>query len=561
MTLPLPPSSSTPPTGAAGPPLLPPPSGDEWHWGPPPEPEEEAAGPNVWEIPAQPEPAPEPEPQAASHAAADPSAHRIRLVFQSQQGVERGALLRLARWMGLDVWGDHLLNRRAAREMGSAALLLAVVLAFELMAWSMLFNVLVHAAQWTIGPRTLLALLLGGIFAAAVFLFEKSFITADASEAQWRIVIAYAIRAVVIVGSALATAQPIELLVFGGAIENRLYEENVLAEAVRQVGNFEDRQTKARGRSEEEIQKEVAGSGEYQTVQSTEKLYTAAYQEVLELEDDLTDAQGERTRTTERESYWQSELATAQRQRRSSNPASEYRVTRAVRNLDVARRRKATAQANLESVEERLGSARARLTTLADQLKAHRGNLDKFVAVERTQNQAEIQRNQALLEGIQDWMRFVQNARPGQVDPRTKSSLQARPADFTERLMVLDDLRNARPPLWPATTQKQRDLAVELFSVSDFKGPTSPALEEARERMEQKADLFRAIYWVAFIMALVIPLLTVAFKILMAGELRAYYSTLAQARAGNPAALEVVLARGQQVWGDRGADGGSAWRN
>ncbi|HEX4955393.1 MAG TPA: hypothetical protein VF017_18535 [Thermoanaerobaculia bacterium] len=463
--------------------------------------------------------------------------------------------------MGLDVWGDHLLNRRAAREMGSAALLLAVVLTFELLAWSMLFNVLVHSAQWTVGPRTILAMLLGGIFAAAVFLFEKSFVTADASEERWRISIAYAIRLVVILGSAAATAQPIELLVFGGAIENRLYEENVLAEAVRQVGNFEDRQTKAQGKSEEEIRNEISGSREFEALQGTEKQHSDAYQEVLELESKKTDAQRELSLATERESYWRDALAAAQRQRRSSDTASEAEVSGAARNLEAARRRKATAQANLTGVEDNLRATNARLKTIQEILTVQTGKLDSLVAAERAENQEETRRNQTLLEGIQDWMRFVQNARPGEVDPVTSCSLQPRPADFSERLIVLDDLRNARPPLWPATTQDKRERAAKLFGVSDFKGPSSPALAEAQARMKQKAGIFQAIYRVAFIMALVIPLLTVAFKILMASELRAYYSTLAQARAGNPAAIEVVLARGQQVWSDRGEDSGLGRRS
>lgn len=543
MTTPMTPSPPLLNPGAADPPFPPAPPGD-WHWPAAEEPEEEGNGPNGRETPV--EPRAEPVPPVAF-----PAPHRIRLVFQSQHGVERGALLRVARWMGLDVWGDSLLNRRAAREMGSAAMLLAVVLAFELLAWSMLFNVLVHSAQWKLSPLSLMALLLGGIFAAAVFLFEKSFVTADASEERWRIAIAYAIRLVVIIGSALATAQPIELLVFGGAIENRLYEENVLAEAVRQIGSLDDRQTKAQGKSEKQIQAEISGSGEHQAVQETEKLYNATYQEVLELEDDRTEAQQAVARAADREGYWRDLLLKAQRERRPNDPASAARESRAARNLDFVRRQKATAQANLTRIQDKLNSANIRLKTLQEKLNLQSGKLDELVEGKRQENEKEAQRNQVLAEGIREWMQFVQNARPGELDPRTKRSLPPRPADFTERLIVLDDLRNARPALWPATTPEKRTRAVEEFGLSDPSQDTA-----ALKRMEQKAGIFQAVYRVAFIMALVIPLLTVAFKILMAGELRAYYSTLAQARAGNPAAIEVVLARGQQVWGD----GGPGWR-
>ena len=134
----------------------------------------------------------------------------IRLVFQGRQGREgQKGLFLLARAFGLDVWGDYLLNRRAVKEMGSAALLLVGVLAFELLAWSMLFNVLVHSADWRISLRTIPALLLGGIFSAGIFLFEKSFITSDFRDAALQKTLAYGIRLLIPAGSRLLVEKPI----------------------------------------------------------------------------------------------------------------------------------------------------------------------------------------------------------------------------------------------------------------------------------------------------------------------------------------------------------------
>jgi hypothetical protein len=60
----------------------------------------------------------------------------------------------------------------------------------------------------------------------------------------------------------------------------------------------------------------------------------------------------------------------------------------------------------------------------------------------------------------------------------------------------------------------------------------------------QDAELFNRIWWIAIFIAGVIPLLTIAFKAMFASELQSYFSTRAQARAGNPAAIEVLRARG-----------------
>jgi hypothetical protein len=65
-----------------------------------------------------------------------------------------------------------------------------------------------------------------------------------------------------------------------------------------------------------------------------------------------------------------------------------------------------------------------------------------------------------------------------------------------------------------------------------------------QERMRQRTAALTRLYHVSFFVALVIPLLTIAFKLLLAKELSLYYSTSAQARVGNPDAVEVAQAEG-----------------
>lgn len=463
---------------------------------------------------------------------------RIRLTFQGHQDEEdEGVLFGFARFLGLDVWGRYLLNRRAAREMGSAALLLVVVLTFELLAWTLLFNVLVHSAGWRLSSRSFLALLLGGVFATGVFLFEKSFITSDFTDAPFRKAMAYGIRLLIIGGSALATAQPVELLVFGGAIESRLHEETVLAEAVSQVEEVKKLEEQARPKSEGEVQKGLDGTRQSRDLDSAKTARDEQTRNVNKLSQQLQDARVAVSRAQNNVEYWTRKLVSAKGRDESE---------RARLSLDAARSRKTAASQAVTSLDAQLREAQADLQSKETSVGGAQKDWDALVEKSRKQATTETQQNEIKLENRKEWMRRVQGATPGEPipNPDTGRVLQPKPADFTDRLRVLDDLRNARPPLWPPSSDEVRTRAVELFGLDDVDGTDSVAKQRLRERWKVNADLFRDIYRVAFIMACVIPLLTIAFKLLMAGELRDYYSTRAQALAGNPAALQVIRARG-----------------
>lgn len=480
---------------------------------------------------------------------------RIRLVFQGQQSYEeRGPLLALARTIGLDVWGNYLLNRRAAREMGSAALLLFVVLTFELLAWTLLFNVLVHSAQWRVSGLTLIALTLGGVFAAGVFLFEKSFITADFTEGTARKVGAYIIRFLIIAGSALATAQPIELLVFGGAIETRLHEENVLAEAVRQVEDFKKLETKAQQKTEGQLQQELSDTQQSIELQTAKQERNATKLRIVELEQEVPRARAALQAASDRVQRWQSSVNSAYaRVNRAATPEDREAAQRALSgaraNLAAAQSRRSTAQARLGALEEELRDARTRLGLQEGQVADTQKAWGDLLGNRRREETARVRVSEVALEKLKEWIKTVQSAAPGKpiTNPDTQRVLHPKPADFTDRLRILDDLRHGKPALWPPSSEAVRSDAVQLFGLEDPTGPETPAKAKMRQRLEQNATLFGRIYWVAFLMASVIPLLTVAFKLMMAGELRDYYSTDAQARAGNPAAIQVIRARGQRL--------------
>jgi hypothetical protein len=459
-------------------------------------------------------------------------------------------LLGLARFLGLDVWGNSLLNRRAAREMGSAAFLLLVVLIFELLAWSLLFNVLVHSAQWQISLKTLIAVLLASVFASGVFIFEKTFITADFGEAPIRKWLAISIRLLIIFGSALATAQPIELLVFGGAIDTRLHEETVLAEAVRQVEDYKTLESKAQSKTEGQIQAGVTDTVQFKQFNSAQEERNATKLSLAQAQQRLPGARAAAQTAAGRVQNARSALTVAEAKLRRAATEEERQdaqkdVNVAAARLDRARESKASADANLASLEEEIGSTTTRLGVAEDQVKATQTDWQNLVNRNRNEDAAKARVSEASLEKLKEWIKIAQSAAPGQpiTNPNTGRILHPKPADFTDRLRILDDLRHGNPALWPPSSIEVRADAIKLFGLEDPNRPDPVAMK----RRQEDSTLFGRVYMIAFIMACVIPLLTIAFKSMFAGELRDYYSTRAQARAGNPAAIEVIRARGLRL--------------
>ena len=98
-------------------------------------------------------------------------------------------------------------------------------------------------------------------------------------------------------------------------------------------------------------------------------------------------------------------------------------------------------------------------------------------------------------------------------------------AGFTDRLSVVQDLVHGNPARWPAASPQIRQQVVEVFGLPD---PDEEVLGA-----ERTASTYKMHYWMAFLVALAIPLLTIAFKIISPPELRRYYSGECQVLAGN----------------------------
>jgi len=485
---------------------------------------------------------------ADREVAGDPPPPPVRLVIQGTPSIPPDTwTLRLARFMGLDGWGDFLLSPRVAYELGAAACILLVVLLFELLAWSLLFNVLVHAARWTVSPRTLLACLLAAVFGGGVFLFERSFITADLGERPAKKLLAYLLRLIVIFGSCIATAQPVELLVFGGAIETRLRDENALAEAVRLVDDQQRHNREAVAKSAGTVEGELAPTqvaidrDHYKTARDEAARQVLADQEQVQKDKETVAARSaEVSRRRLTLDQRRAQLARADAESRAELAAAvgaaEAQWTAARSRLQSARDAQATSERQLTeaNAQQQLVETRFRDASQAYEARVAAATKAQAVAVKT----AETGRDE-----VQAWMHDVENAPPGTDIRRggTNTWLKHKAADFTDRLRALADLKEALPPQWPAADKAAITDAAKVFHLESPYAAEDPALGLRRR---QARELFRLTYWIAFVIAAVIPLLTLAFKLMSSEELRTYYSANAQALAGNPDAIRALTARG-----------------
>jgi hypothetical protein len=472
----------------------------------------------------------------------------LRLVIQGSPPAPPDILpLRIARRLGLDVWGNFLLSRRVSHEMGAAGIVLLVVLTFEFLAWSLLFNVLVHAAQWALTWRTLLACLLAAVFASGVFLFERSFVTADFGESSLRKGIAYALRLGIIAGSCVATAQPLELLVFSGAIETRLRDENALAQAAHLAEELaEQEDTKAR--QAPELEKALAGT----TADTDRRKYRDSRDHLLSEAQRLrTELEAAAKRVSNREDEVKERAGDVKKL--SLQVRNEYDSERRAelqKKLDKAKNALAGAQGRLEAARSVRNSLERQLEQIQADLTVSQGsfetaNRDYWNQLNALGDQETQKANKAQdkAKEMKDWVRAAQHVTPGKklVNRRTGRSLPPKAADFTDRIRVLSDIRNGLPPTWPPVNDEVIATAVKRFGVES---PAGSANGKIQERRRNAAGLFVWTYWIAFIVAAVIPLLTLAFKLMMSQELITYYSVRAQARAGNPEAILALQARG-----------------
>lgn len=424
----------------------------------------------------------------------------VRLFLRlPKPGCSREKPSRLALGLGLHLYSDILLGRRARIEMNFAAVVLVVVCLFELIAWSFLFNAIFNSNIFYLGVKTLPAVLVAMLFALAVLWFERQLLIHDeARKAESKR--AARVRLLFIVLAALATAQPLELFFFRMPVLQRIHEEGIRQEAVRAFSEIGE----VRLRMSEDFQRKTArghsGVTELQSRLREETTRKAA------LDSELRKERG-------RESYW-----------RTWVPGEGERNARGM-SLNQARALSAAAARRSEALEEQVSLGATTIRALEADAGIVRKELKEFDTAFQAQNEQQDRR-------LREWIDQLQSSKPGNFNETSvlpvgrRWSYELPTYDFFEQLHIVWDLVCGRPSRWLKGTPQIRQTLERKYGF--------PPTDRGKG---WQWHLFIAVL-ACHLVALYIPLLVVTIKkFLMPRELRNYYSSRHQAEAGDPDAL------------------------
>lgn len=424
-----------------------------------------------------------------------------------------GVLGLLARIYRLDTNGLSLLTRAAAFELRFVAVMLTVIFLFDFAAWTLFWNMIFYGGHLALGLKTLLAMILAALIATMVVLYERGFMVSDMSQlfrssgATVKLLGALLLRIGVIAVSAYVTAQPVEIVAFSGAIENRIHEESVLREAV--------------GRLRDLRKAEVEAAGLADSIQ---------IREFKNAKDKLGDVQQEDGRLRARlESSKKAESAAAgslQRARAAysssrNKVAAERRISYFASRLEDARREVSNAEGALQAHAVTINSAREDKNTLQEKIEG--------LQLQGKEN----------VERVRDWLIQLRNEGRRQEDIVEKGSRQDlwtfrdQEYDFFQRQSVIDDLYYGRPPRWKDASETDKTEIAEKFGF----GETQEELNRRRIEAETFAKSYKAVFMVAF----VLPLLVMAYKLLFPKDLTNYYSN--EMQGGKFALIKPVTTR------------------
>jgi len=419
-----------------------------------------------------------------------------------------GMLGWLARRFKLDIYGDSSLTRCATYEMKFYALMLAFIGLFDFIAWFLLWNMIFYNSGKQFGGWSLFALTLALIFATMVFLWERSWAIRDTdtrffSKMTFFTVLGGTLRILVIAGAAFIQAQPLEDIAFNSAVQRRVHEQSVRAEAVLRLKNLLAAKAKSRGEG---------------TVE--ERLYN-------------------QTDTTLTETRKLTDRALAARE--SAGNAVKSAEANLNRAIDANNRSDDNRYANwVSNARARLEEAR-RKYTLADKDFQEKQNLIQGQREDKDRDrQALIEKGKTAeqdIERVQNWVIRIRGDESGEkIDEDTaredKWTYKDRDYDFFERLSVIDDLCAGRPARWVDATEEHRNLLAKEFNLADT--------QESDESRNSRAEIFRRWWWGVLGVAMFVPLMVFLFKPIMRPELRRYYSSRAQRREFNYDAEEAM---------------------
>ena len=469
----------------------------------------------------------------------------VYLAPPSSDVLRRLPLGSLAHHFGLDTWGSSLLSRRSALALRNTAIVLVVVFAFDLATWSLFFNSVLHPTKDVLylSPLSAVAFLFAVLIATATVIYERDFFVHDTDESILRWGWALAVRLFVVGIAALATAVSIDLLWFRGPILDRVHHESALSE------------TTALYRKLVEVQAERK-----EAAQAIRDADARAKKDIEGMAADLATnvARSERSRRSGYESQLQEALSSlaamgtqstndattiSQLQTRPNRtPDDERSLNRALARRDTYERRQAALQTRIATLSSMVGT----VNVAGSELNVRSALTQQAARRKDLEQKAESMQGDAILQesNLKRFVSKIRGSDPGVPvyefgeSPATNKQGAApgrvyndRHYHFFEQLRVLMDLMSAEPPKWRGATPQERAKLTADFGI-DY-----PNTDEEKRRAAKESGYFRRAVYGTTGVAVLIPMLVLAMKIVAPPELRQYYSRSRQSIALQPDAM------------------------
>jgi len=487
----------------------------------------------------------------------------------------------IAKFMGLLPFGTTYLSRQARYPLRKAAWLLVLIFVFDMIAWSILFNLILHRGQfmmsWLFAGAVFLALLLS----TATLIFEINIFTSDLDLRKPKALVSVVPRVLIILASAMITAQPLHILFFDGPISQRAQQEQAIKHASM-------------------ITKEALGKIEKNKkyIEFEHKIYAASIptcstnacklaqedreredKEISQIQREISEIKKEhailllKKKNLEVEKQTESnELGRSKRYIYSYNKKIKNELDSGeIKNLEKKRgywrNKQKGHEKKIKELEEQIPELDALIAVKTSELHSKEGEIKHHEEVRAEYNEAykvaaiafekEWEEKQQVKGGkankmgkemladealYRDFLMRILTERLSMgdtypSDPSTESNplrvFNFQPLDFFERLRVWEDLRHGRSAKWPeGLTEEEMKYIFENFKLQPL--PT----EYEAERLTAEASSHSFNHYAVLFLGLFLPMLVLLFKLLLPEALKRYYSYDFQAYRGHPEALK-----------------------
>jgi hypothetical protein len=442
-------------------------------------------------------------------------------------------------------YGNAGLSPLVRAEIERAALALTAVFLFDLGAWTLIWNAVFHRGEMMADRMTWIAAGMALIFACIVLSFEQGVVTTDWTRPglkawlkRWGTLI---LRLCVIVASAIATSQSVEVLVFAHDIADRVHQERVWEEIISRALQFQRLDDATRGEGEAKGYTE----GRLQSQQKLESALADAALTAHQIETVRADVAKARAglpalqrqlndkQNAARQAKAKLDDAAARMGATPSAASSNPLIAALTREYNIADQQVRAARAAIADANNRISRGESEIARLGGDLVAKQA-----IGAARQQEQGERAQEwkgfQATLvqrrDALQHWIVRVANSSPEDKEIQEGDFVyRERPYSFAEQLRVLDDLYTGRPAQRRNLLSIRQDLLTGVLNLED---PNRQDQAMSGDRVA-RATVVRRLYVGLFVLSMFVPCMGVLFKLTMHPQLTEYYSAEWQANNGH----------------------------